>query len=179
MQIEVNLTLRRLKLFDRYSVKGVYPVAIGKPQTPTPTGYYHITRKIINPGGILGTRWMELSIPSDDGPYGIHGTNQPWSIGKAVSNGCIRMYNHHVEEVFDQVRIGTPVIIVRSNVSEQVEWEPHPWQEYYIVQPGDTLWQIARRFGVPLETLLRLNHLSDPHFIYPGQKLILRHDKIY
>ncbi|NLC76155.1 MAG: L,D-transpeptidase [Clostridia bacterium] len=115
MKIEVNLSLRRLKLFDRKGVYGVYPVAIGKPQTPTPEGYYYITRKIINPGGILGSRWLELSIPSHDGPYGIHGTTQPWSIGKAVSNGCIRMYNHDVEEVFRLVRIGTPVIIVRDD----------------------------------------------------------------
>lgn len=179
MQIEVNLTLRRLKLFDRYSVKGIYPVAIGKPQTPTPTGFYHITRKIINPGGILGTRWMELSIPSDDGPYGIHGTTQPWSIGKAVSNGCIRMYNHHVEEVFDQVRIGTPVLIVKSQAADEMDWRPHPSQSYYLVRPGDTLWQISQRCGIPMETLLRFNHLSNPDRIYPGQKLIITHDKIY
>lgn len=172
MKIEVNLSLRRLKLFDSYSLRGVYPVAIGKPETPTPPGHWHITRKIINPGGILGSRWMELSIPSSDGPYGIHGTTQPWSIGKAVSNGCIRMYNHHAEEVFSQVSIGTPVIIVKSTPWEHQSDEIYTGK-YYIVQPGDTLWNIARRFGLSLENLMVLNNLPDPSRIYPGQRLIL------
>ncbi|MFA5537406.1 MAG: L,D-transpeptidase [Bacillota bacterium] len=111
LRIEINLSLRQLKLMDLYQIKGIYPIAIGKASTPTPTGHYQIIRKVINPGGILGSRWLELSIPSTDGPYGIHGTTMPWSIGKAASNGCIRMYNEHVEEVFNQVSIGTAVAI--------------------------------------------------------------------
>ncbi|NLL19217.1 MAG: L,D-transpeptidase family protein [Clostridia bacterium] len=168
MRIEINLSIRRLKLYDRQSVYGVYPVAIGKPKTPTPEGHYHITRKIINPGGILGSRWLELSIPSHDGPYGIHGTTQPWSIGKAVSNGCIRMYNHDVEEIFPLVSIGTSVIITKSGVSGN-----STVGNYYIVQPGDTLWNIAKRFRISIETLLMLNNLANPQLIYPGQKLVL------
>ena len=111
LRIEINLSLRRLKLLDLFEGKEIYPVAIGKASTPTPTGNYHITRKVINPGGILGSHWLELSIPSNDGPYGIHGTTMPWSIGKATSNGCIRMYNEDVKKVFDQVSIGTAVMI--------------------------------------------------------------------
>lgn len=52
---------------------------------------------------------MGLDIPW--GNYGIHGTNAPWSIGRYISNGCIRMYNHHVEQVFDLVPLYTPVQI--------------------------------------------------------------------
>lgn len=168
MKIEINLSLRQLKLYDHRTVYGLYPVAIGKPSTPTPEGRYSITRKIINPGGILGTRWLELSIPSNDGPYGIHGTTQPWSIGKAVSNGCIRMYNHDVEEVFRYVSIGTPVFIAKSNTGA-----PKLTGNYYIVQPGDTLWNIARRFNISLDKLLAINNLDNPNRIYPGQKLVL------
>ena len=55
-------------------------------------------------------RWLGLSIPS--GNYGIHGTNNPSSIGKAVSNGCIRMYNRDVTELSKTVPLGTPVKII-------------------------------------------------------------------
>ncbi|MHB9093160.1 MAG: L,D-transpeptidase [Eubacteriales bacterium] len=106
--------------YDRqlYFVRGqraakAYPIAVGKPETPTPTGTYHIANKAVNPGGVLGTRWMGLDIP--DGPYGIHGTFQTDSIGRAISNGCIRMYNQDVEELFNQVRVGTTVVIDQSS----------------------------------------------------------------
>ncbi len=43
--------------------------------------------------------------------FRIHGTTQPWSIGRAVSSGCIRMLNEHVIELFDQVRVGAQVVV--------------------------------------------------------------------
>lgn len=43
----------------------------------------------------------------------------------------------------------------------------------YIVQPGDTLWSIAARFGVPVEAILRANNLANANFIYLGQTLII------
>jgi len=98
---------RQLTLFDGNTPLRNYPVAIGKPATPTPLGNYTIILKHMNPGGILGTRWLGLSLDS----YGIHGTTKPWLIGQMVSNGCIRMHNAHVEEVFTLVRVGTPVYI--------------------------------------------------------------------
>jgi lipoprotein-anchoring transpeptidase ErfK/SrfK len=51
-----------------------------------------------------------LSAPNGD--YGIHGTNNPSSIGKAVSNGCIRTYNNNIIELYNLVPVGTPVKIV-------------------------------------------------------------------
>lgn len=100
---------RKLFLATSQRTEKIYPVAVGKPQTPTPHGTYQVVNKIINPGGILGSRWLGLSIPN--GPYGIHGTSRPESIGKAISNGCIRMFNQDVEELFNSVSIGTTVII--------------------------------------------------------------------
>jgi lipoprotein-anchoring transpeptidase ErfK/SrfK len=44
--------------------------------------------------------------------YRIHGTNEPSSIGRSVSNGCIRMVNDHVIQLYDQVAIGAPVIVL-------------------------------------------------------------------
>lgn len=75
--------------------------------TPTPTGEYTIINKQPNPGGPYGTMWMGLSRPH----YGIHGTNNPSSIGKNVSKGCIRMYNKDVNELASLVPIGTNVWI--------------------------------------------------------------------
>lgn len=51
-----------------------YPIGIGKPLNPTPEGKFSIAVKILNPGGILGTRWMGLDF---DPNYGIQGTNAP------------------------------------------------------------------------------------------------------
>ena len=87
-----------------------YPciMSFGKPSTPTPKGNFTIINKQVNPGGPFGARWLGLSKKG----YGIHGTNNPSSIGKAVSNGCIRLHKPNVIELFNLVSIGTPVRIV-------------------------------------------------------------------
>ena len=73
----------------------------------TPTGNYIIINKAPNPGGPFGTMWMSISKIH----YGIHGTNDPSSIGKYVSKGCIRMHNRDVEELAKTIPIGTSVTI--------------------------------------------------------------------
>ena len=60
-------------------------------------------------GTALGVRWIRLSNPW--GSYGIHGTNNPSSIGQMKSAGCVRMFNHHVVELYEWVEIGTPVCL--------------------------------------------------------------------
>lgn len=105
--IQITKSARRLTLFDGNTALRQYPIAIGKPATPTPEGNYAIASKIMNPGGVLGSRWMGLNYDA----YGIHGTPWPWLIGQMVSNGCIRMHNANAEEVFHLVAVGTPVII--------------------------------------------------------------------
>ncbi len=105
----INISTRhhQLKLFDGNRLIKTYPVAIGKMLTPTPTGTYTIINKQTNPGGPFGVLWMGLSKPH----YGIHGTNSPASIGKDVSHGCIRMFNHDVLELSSMVPLGTSVSI--------------------------------------------------------------------
>ena len=105
--ILITTSSRQLTLFNGNDPLHQYPVGIGKPGTPTPLGDFAIALKIMNPGGVLGTRWLGLNYDS----YGIHGTNQPWLIGNMVSNGCIRMHNSSVEELFSLVKVGTPVYI--------------------------------------------------------------------
>lgn len=105
--ILITESSRQLSLFNGNTPVRQYPVGIGKSSTPTPLGDYSIVYKMMNPGGMLGTRWLGLNLDS----YGIHGTNQPWLIGTMVSHGCIRMHNSNVEELFSLVKVGTPVYI--------------------------------------------------------------------
>ena len=104
-----------------------YKVGTGK-YGKTPVGTFIIVRKEVEPAwwtkdgvvpfgntnNILGTRWMELEATGETMPvkgYGIHGTWDDPSIGKAESAGCIRMHNADVEELFDLLPYGAPVVI--------------------------------------------------------------------
>ena len=109
-KITVNRPAHALTLYKDGRIFRSYPVAIGKMLTPTPKGTYKIKNKALNPGGPYGARWLGLNIPG--GGYGIHGTNNPSSIGKNVSHGCVRMYNKDVIELFNLVNVGTPVRII-------------------------------------------------------------------
>jgi lipoprotein-anchoring transpeptidase ErfK/SrfK len=66
------------------------------------------------PDNPLGARALYLYANGVDTLYRIHGTNDPSSIGKAMSSGCIRMLNEDVAHLFDLVEIGTPVIVLPS-----------------------------------------------------------------
>lgn len=171
-RIVVDLSTRTLSFFRGQSLVNTYPVAIGKPTTPTPLGSYQVVNKIIHPGGGLGTRWMELNIPTDGGPYGIHGTNNPSSIGLAVSNGCIRMYNRDIEAIFPHTPLYTPVEIIASQWQPN-QFNPPPNRKVYYVQPGDTIWQIALNHGITPDALLIANPTVNPNSLYPGQQLLI------
>lgn len=106
-RIIVDLSDRNLYLLDGNRVVRQFPVGVGKMLTKTPTGEYTIINKQANPGGPFGAFWMGLSKPH----YGIHGTNDPSSIGREVSLGCIRMYNEDVVQLADIVPIRTRVTI--------------------------------------------------------------------
>ncbi|MBR0290411.1 MAG: L,D-transpeptidase family protein, partial [Selenomonadaceae bacterium] len=144
-KIYINAASRLMLFYDDDTKLAVYHLGLGKVETPTPTGYYKITSKEINPPWIdpsdpeyeipsgpdnpLGYRWMQFS-----GNYGIHGTNRPESIGGYVSNGCIRMNERDVEELFDAVEVGTPVEITYNRVV--VEKSPDGDVVYYIYPDG-------------------------------------------
>ncbi len=106
-RIEVSVNNRWLRLFKNHVLQKQYPIAVGRMLYDTPVGNFIIINKEPNPGGPFGTMWMSLSKEH----YGIHGTNDPSSIGHAVSHGCIRMHNHDVEELASIVPIGTEVFI--------------------------------------------------------------------
>ncbi|MFF2088948.1 MULTISPECIES: L,D-transpeptidase [Paenibacillus] len=106
-RIIVDLSDRTLYLLDSDIVVRAFPVGIGRMVTETPTGEFMIINKQPNPGGPFGAFWMGLSKPH----YGIHGTNDPSSIGHLVSHGCIRMYNEDVVALSQIVPIHTRVTI--------------------------------------------------------------------
>ena len=64
------------------------------------------------PGNPLGARALYLYRGGRDTYYRIHGTNQPWSIGRSVSSGCIRMLNEHVADLYERVPIGARVVVL-------------------------------------------------------------------
>ena len=107
-EIIVDTTNKALTLYKDNEYFKTYLIAVGKKSTPTPKGIFEIISKSKNPGGPYGVRWMGLSIPH----YGIHGTNNPSSIGKEISHGCIRLLNENVIELYDLVPIGTKVEII-------------------------------------------------------------------
>ena len=124
--IVVSIPERKLVLMEDGAVKKVYPVAVGKASTPSPSGRFTINARVANPtyshrGRVVGpgpknpvgSRWMGLSVKG----YGIHGTNELDSIGKAASHGCIRMGKTDLEELFAQVEVGDAVEIRAEGVA--------------------------------------------------------------
>lgn len=135
--IVVSLEDRKLALLEDGQVKKIYPVAVGARSTPSPTGTFTIERRVSNPtyshegvvvppgpGNPVGTRWMGLNVRG----YGIHGTNQPRSIGKAASHGCIRMARPDLEELYAQMHVGDTVVLIgqRNEQTARLFAEPKP-----------------------------------------------------
>lgn len=106
-----------------YGTHGVtrYDVATGRPPGGTPDGVFTIVvREELVPGETnpqLGTRWLGLQVPGDDEKaarglkYGIHGTDDPGSIGGHASGGCVRMHTDDVVQLYERVEVGTTVFI--------------------------------------------------------------------
>jgi hypothetical protein len=118
--IYISLVRCALSLYAGGELKGTWQCSVGLPSRATPRGKFRVVSMIKNPdwswqGRIippgpkngLGSRFLGISKPS----YGIHGTNNPDSIGKALSHGCVRMHNRDVEALYDMVEVGTPVTI--------------------------------------------------------------------
>jgi hypothetical protein len=108
--IVVKISERILELHNDGKLYKKYRIAVGKSDTPTPIGDWIVIWKSYRSGDIFGTRFLGLDVPW--GGYGIHGTNRPWSIGHFISQGCIRLRNKDIEELFEWVPVGTPVRIV-------------------------------------------------------------------
>ncbi len=119
-KIVIDLSRRRLAVIRGDHELADFPVAIGTPQLPTPTGFFFMTEKLRPPapGGPYGVLALSLSAFQPKlswwpggGQIAIHGTNQDELIGKAVSHGCVRMHDSHVLKVSELVPAGSPVVI--------------------------------------------------------------------
>jgi lipoprotein-anchoring transpeptidase ErfK/SrfK len=129
-EILLELGKRTISLVENGKVVNSWPVAVGDPSTPTPTGRFAVRNKVVNPQyqstksgknnptigpqGPLGDRWIGFHFTERD-QFGIHGTPTAWEwtvrSRAAVSHGCVRMLTPHVRELFDKVDLGTPVVV--------------------------------------------------------------------
>jgi lipoprotein-anchoring transpeptidase ErfK/SrfK len=119
-----------------------FPVAVGMPGWETPVGRFQVLNKTENPvwehpekgthtpagpANPLGSRWIGFHQDCQgrrgwDGEHmldvkgcvvaGFHGTPHRWTVGQALSHGCVRLYDEHARQVFDFVSIGTPVTVL-------------------------------------------------------------------
>jgi hypothetical protein len=120
-RIEVDVSQHQLRLYRSGKLAFQTRVAVGSPATPTPLGRYFVNERYVlrDAGGPFGPYALGISAHSDvlqhvwvqDGPIGIHGTNEPWSVGQSASHGCIRVMNAVMRRLFPLAPAGTPVIV--------------------------------------------------------------------
>lgn len=121
----LRLNEKRVYVFADDQVLDQFPVAVGAPDTPTPTGEFEIFQMVVDPlwqspwtgevyppgpNSALGLRWIGFAT-LDNGIIGFHGTPTVSSIGQAVSNGCVRLRNEDVLALYAHARMGMKVIV--------------------------------------------------------------------
>ena len=132
--ILINVPELRLYYFiAKYGAVYTYPVTVGEKETPTPIGTFRVIEREVDPAWNIPVRlqykYKEKSVPpGGDNPigkywlglsrerYGIHGTDNAWSVGRIISNGCIRLYPEDMEKLFPEVPKETVVDIVYQPV---------------------------------------------------------------
>ena len=132
----LNLADQRLYYFPANGKPiETYPVGTGQEAWDTPTGSTKVVRKKRNPSWYVpkSIRKEDPTLPAvvrpgPDNPLGrhaiylgwqsylIHGTNNPWGVGRRVSHGCVRMYPENIESLFPRITIGTRVTVVNQDV---------------------------------------------------------------
>ena len=123
IKLVVDLSDRRVYLYQQRILKGSYPLAVGQAGWETPTGSFKvfqmtpnpswqhpITKKVIPPGpdNPLGKWWIGFW-SNEQMLIGFHGTDQETLIGEAVSHGCLRMKNADIAALYRQISLGTVV----------------------------------------------------------------------
>jgi L,D-transpeptidase ErfK/SrfK len=193
--IMINIPQRMLFYFRDGRLSRQFPVGLGRPDRPTPTGPFKIVAKVEDPAWYvprsiqeemrregrvvetcvppgpdnpLGTRWLGLSIPR----FGIHGTNDPNSIYRFHLYGCILAHNDDIAQLFDDVSLGTAGILVYrrlliARVGDRVFLEVH--RDIYERQPN-----IQKQFEATIKTF-NLESLIDRDF---AQNLIRKQEGI-
>jgi lipoprotein-anchoring transpeptidase ErfK/SrfK len=120
-ELVVDVADRTLTLLEGGETVLTTPAAVGAPDLPTPTGDFYLTDKLATgEDGAYGPFALGVSAHSEvltefaggDGQVGIHGTNDPASIGQPVSHGCVRVANDVITRLADLLPLGTPVTVV-------------------------------------------------------------------
>ncbi|PZV17656.1 MAG: L,D-transpeptidase [Leptolyngbya sp.] len=124
-RVVVNLSERRVQVYQGSQLLDSYAIAVAKPGWETPTGTFHVLEMEQNPTWVhpitgiavapgnnnpLGAAWIGF-LSNEAGEIGFHGTNQEELIGEAVSHGCLRMRNKDVKSLYSHIATGTPVIV--------------------------------------------------------------------
>jgi len=139
-RLKINIPATTMYVYKDDILWKELSVAVGRIEKQTPVGKFHIVSKIKDPtwspegkppvppgpDNPLGSYWLGLNIPG----YGIHGNNNPFSIGYWVSSGCIRVKNADIEVLFHNLSIGTPVEIVYEPVN-LLRKEDRIWLDLY------------------------------------------------
>jgi L,D-transpeptidase ErfK/SrfK len=160
----INVPEMRLYDFRERGSIEIYAVAVGDPEDPSPIGDFRVGAKRIDPtwnvpesilaekphlppsvppgpDNPLGDRWMTVGNTT----YGIHGTNNPWSIGRMATHGCLRLYEDEMRRLYDRTPKGTPL---------QLVYEPYKWGTdgtHLLLEAHPDLYA---RFPDPLEAAL-------------------------
>jgi L,D-transpeptidase ErfK/SrfK len=126
VHLVIDLSDRRVRLYENDQAVASYPVAVGRSGWETPTGRFEVFQMVKDPswrhpwnGSVvgpgpqnpLGQRWIGFWSNGKE-VIGFHGTPNEDSVGQAVSHGCIRMFNDDVAELFGRVAVGTPVTVL-------------------------------------------------------------------
>jgi len=146
----INVPEMQLYDFTRRGGPEIYAVAIGDEMDPSLIGTFRIGAKrehpawtvpasiraekpelpaVVAPGpdNPLGDYWMTIGNTT----YGVHGTNNPWSIGRMATHGCVRLYNDQMAKLFAHIKVGTPVRLMYESVKlgrrgDGIYLEAHP-----------------------------------------------------
>jgi len=126
-EVLVSIPDRKLAVIENGTVLSTFRVAVGARISPSPVGEFHVVSRLSNPtyyhSGIvippgkdnpIGPRWLGLNRRG----YGIHGTNDPHSVGRAASHGCIRLRNRDIERLYEMVRV-EDVVDIRAQRDEE------------------------------------------------------------
>lgn len=120
-RVLVDISAHRLTLFNAGHPVLHAPVAVGATGTPTPRGTFYLTALLRPPApdgaygpyafGLSGFSPVLKSFAGGPGEIGLHGTNDPASIGHSATHGCIRVYNHVITMLAGRLPLGTPVVV--------------------------------------------------------------------
>jgi L,D-transpeptidase ErfK/SrfK len=152
--VVINIPQRMLFVARQNRLLAAYPVAVGRPDWPSPTGTFEIGVKEVDPTWDVpvsiqremaeaGKRVLTTVPPGAENPLGdrwlglkgigvgIHGTNQPTSVFRFTTHGCIRLHPDDARHLFDLVEIGSPVSIVYQPVLVAIDEDARVWLEVH------------------------------------------------